>query len=71
MVELNDFIRSWGTFFGVGSLIVFMTFIIWDLAKSSNAGRFGTFVLATALGLGMFGFLIKGVLKVIIESNQV
>ncbi len=43
----------------VGGLILFMAFIVWDLAKKSKAGRYGTAVLFFALGLGVFGFLIK------------
>jgi hypothetical protein len=43
-------------------LICFMMFIIYDLAKRSNAGKFGMFVLFFALGLGMLGFIIKTVL---------
>jgi len=34
-------------------------FIIYDLAKKSNAGKFGTFILFFALGLGLVAFLIK------------
>jgi Protein of unknown function (DUF2788) len=44
---------------GITALCGFMLFIIYDLAKQSNAGRFGTFVLFGALGLGIFGFGIK------------
>jgi hypothetical protein len=47
---------------GVAVLIGFMMFIIYDLAKRSNAGKFGMFVLFFALGLGMLGFIIKTVL---------
>lgn len=47
---------------GIGGLIVFMAFIIWDLAKQSNAGKFGTMVLFGALGLGLLGFLIKTIM---------
>ncbi|TBU90916.1 DUF2788 domain-containing protein [Phytopseudomonas dryadis] len=43
----------------VGGLVLFMAFIVWDLAKKSRAGRFGTLVLFFALGLGVLGFLIK------------
>ncbi len=56
-------------FLGVGGLILFMLFIVWDLAKESKAGRLGTFVLFTALGVGLFGFVIKGVLMEIIEKG--
>ena len=41
-------------------LILFMAFIVWDLAKKSKAGKFGTLILFFALGLGGLGFIIKG-----------
>ncbi|MFT0213862.1 DUF2788 domain-containing protein [Pseudomonas sp. F1_0610] len=43
----------------IGGLICFMAFIVWDLAKKSKAGRFGTAILFFALGLGVLGFIIK------------
>lgn len=43
----------------VGGLIMFMAFIVWDLAKKSKAGRYGTAILFFALGLGVLGFLLK------------
>ncbi|USE35387.1 DUF2788 domain-containing protein [Endozoicomonas sp. SCSIO W0465] len=43
----------------ISGLVLFMAFIVYDLAKKSNAGRWGTFVLFGALGLGVMGFLIK------------
>ncbi|EYU06740.1 hypothetical protein PA103_2250 [Pseudomonas aeruginosa PA103] len=39
-------------------LILFMAFIVWDLAKKSKAGKFGTLILFFALGLGVLGFII-------------
>lgn len=48
---------------GLAALMGFMMFIIYDLGKRSNAGKFGMAVLFFALGFGMLGFLIKGVLK--------
>ena len=45
----------------VGGLVLFMAFIVWDLAKKSKAGRFGTMILFLALGLGVLGFIIKTV----------
>ncbi|MFN3581254.1 MAG: DUF2788 domain-containing protein [Pseudomonas sp.] len=44
------------------ALVVFMGFIVWDLAKQSKAGRYGTMVLFFALGLGVVGFIIKAVI---------
>lgn len=46
----------------VGGLVLFMGFIVWDLAKKSKAGRYGTAVLFFALGLGVFGFIAKTVI---------
>lgn len=43
----------------VTGLILYMAFIVWDLARKSNAGRLGTLVLFFALGLGVLGFVIK------------
>ncbi len=52
----------------VGGLIAFMIFIVWDLAKKSKAGKFGTFILFLALGLGLLGFIIKTVLVSMFEK---
>lgn len=49
-------------------LVAFMAFIVWDLAKKSNAGVFGTMVLFFALGLGVLGFIIKSVVIGSIEG---
>jgi len=46
----------------LSGLILFMGFIIWDLGKQSNAGRFGMFVLFLALGFGVTGFVFKELL---------
>jgi hypothetical protein len=42
--------------------MLFMLFIIWDLAKKSQAGRFGTFVLFFVLAFGILGFIAKQVI---------
>ena len=47
---------------GISALILYMGYIVWDLAKRSNAGKFGTAVLFFALGLGVFGFVAKTVI---------
>ncbi|OCR24617.1 hypothetical protein AFK24_13800 [Pseudomonas syringae] len=49
-------------------LIGFMGFIVWDLAKKSKAGKFGTFILFFVLGLGIMAFVIKSVVIAYIES---
>ncbi|MCQ3831085.1 DUF2788 domain-containing protein [Microbulbifer elongatus] len=55
---------------GIGGLILFMVFIVWNLAKESKAGRFGTFILFIALGLGLLGFLAKTVLVEVMGLGQ-
>ena len=53
---------TWSMGILLTGLILFMGFIIWDLGKQSNAGRFGTFVLFLALGFGVTGFVFKELL---------
>ncbi|MDO8696211.1 MAG: DUF2788 domain-containing protein [Pseudomonas sp.] len=53
--------EDWMMYILVSGLILFMAFIVWDLAKKSKAGRFGTMILFLALGLGVLGFIIKTV----------
>lgn len=54
--------ETWSLYLGIGVLVSFMFFIVYDLGKRSNAGKFGMFILFFALGLGILGFLIKTVL---------
>jgi hypothetical protein len=51
----------------VSALILYMGYIVWNLAKRSNAGKFGTFILFFALGLGVFGFIAKTVIVEIMD----
>ncbi len=44
-------------------LIVYMLFIIGNLAKQSKAGRYGTAWMFLALGLGFVGFVAKGLIS--------
>ena len=55
-------IAQWGLTFGVGSFILYMMFIILQLARESKAGKFGTFVLFLVLGFGVLGFVAKNVI---------
>jgi len=56
-------IAWFGLTFGVGAFMLYMVFIIFQLARESKAGRFGTFVLFLALGVGLIGFVAKGLIK--------
>ena len=57
--EIAQFGLSWG----VGAFMLYMVFIILQLARESRAGRFGTFILLLGLGFGLVGFLAKGLIK--------
>lgn len=48
-------------------LMIWMGFIVWDLAKKSKAGKFGTFMMFTIMGAGVLGFVIKTVLVEVIQ----
>ena len=55
-------IAQFGLTFGVGAFILYMMFIVLNLALEAKAGKFGTFILFLVLGLGVFGFIFKNVL---------
>ncbi|MGM0703922.1 MAG: DUF2788 domain-containing protein [Pseudomonadota bacterium] len=61
--------EAWITPIMIGGLILFMGFIIWDLAKQSQAGRFGTLMLFVVLGAGMLGYILKVVITWLIERG--
>ncbi|MCW5662969.1 MAG: DUF2788 domain-containing protein [Piscinibacter sp.] len=56
-------ISQFGLTVGVTAFMVYMVFIILQLARESKAGRFGTFVLLLGLGVGLIGFAAKGLIK--------
>jgi len=60
-------IASFGLTFGVGAFMLYMLFIIANLAWTSKAGRFGTFVLFVGLAFGMVGFVAKIIIQWMIE----
>jgi hypothetical protein len=57
--EIAEFALTWG----LGAFIVLMLFIIWDLARESRAGRFGTFILFFVLAFGVLGFIAKTIIQ--------
>ena len=56
-------IAWFGLTFGVSAFMLYMVFIVLQLARESKAGRFGTFVLLLVLGFGLMGFAAKGLIK--------
>jgi hypothetical protein len=63
-------LEEWMMTILVTVLIGFMAFIVWDLAKKSRAGRFGTIILFLVLGLGIMAFVIKSVVIAWIENGS-
>ncbi len=57
--QIADFFSTWG----VGAFILFMLFIIGEIAWKSKAGKTGTFVLFFVLAFGMVGFIAKGIIQ--------
>lgn len=59
-------VSEFGVTFGLAAFIGYMLFIIWNLARKSNAGRLGTFVLFFVLAFGMLGFIAKTIIQMLL-----
>jgi len=57
--QVSDF----GMTFGIGAFMLFMLFIIGEIAWKSKAGKTGTVVLFFVLAFGMLGFIAKAVIQ--------
>mgnify|MGYP003476781791 FL=1 len=55
-------ITEFGMTFGIGAFMLYMLFIIFDLARKSKAGKLGTFVLFFVLAFGMIGFVAESIM---------
>ena len=60
-------IAAFGMTFGVAGFMLYMLFIVWNLAKESKAGRTGTLILFFVLGFGMLGFAAKSVIQRVLD----
>lgn len=56
-------VAEWGMTFGLGAFMLYMLFIIGELAYRSKAGKVGTFALFFVLAFGMVGFVAKGIIQ--------
>jgi hypothetical protein len=56
-------ITAFGMTFGVGGLMLYMLFIIAQLAIESKSGKFGFFIILLGLGFGMVGFVAKFIMQ--------
>lgn len=68
---MQEVFEAWITPVMVGGLMLFMSFIIWDLARKSKAGKFGTIMLFLVLGAGMLGYIFKVVITYLMESGGI
>ena len=57
-----------GLTIGVSAFMLYMLFIVLQLASESKAGKFGTFVIFLGLAFGMLGFVAKGVIQWVIDK---
>lgn len=56
-------VSAFGMTFGVGAFMLYMLFIIGELAWKSKAGKTGTIVLFFVLSFGMLGFIAKAIFQ--------
>jgi hypothetical protein len=56
-------IAEFGVTFGLGAFMLYMLFIIGELAYRSKAGKVGTFALFFVLAFGMLGFVAKTIIQ--------
>ncbi len=56
-------IAEFGVTFGLGAFMLYMLFIIGELAYRSKAGKVGTFALFFVLAFGMIGFVAKTIIQ--------
>ena len=56
-------VSAFGMSFGLGAFMLFMLFIIGELAWKAKAGKRGTLILFFVLAFGMFGFVAKAVIQ--------
>lgn len=61
-------IAQFGLSVGVTAFILYMMFIVFNLARESKAGKFGTFVIFLGLAFGMVGFVAKAVIQWYMEK---
>ena len=60
---------TWAVRLGVGGLIAFMFFIVFQLAHESKAGKYGLMVMLIALMMGVLGFGIKLAVQLMLSAN--
>lgn len=60
-------IASFGLTFGLGAFMLYMLFIVGQLAWEAKAGKFGAFVIFLGLAFGMVGFVAKYLIQWVLD----
>jgi len=61
-------VSNFGMSFGIGAFMLYMLFIIGELAWKAKAGKVGTVILFFVLAFGMLGFVAKFVIQLFVGS---
>jgi len=56
-------VAEFGMTIGLTAFMLYMLFIIGELAYRSKAGKMGTFILFFVLAFGMLGFVAKAIIQ--------
>jgi len=56
-------VAEFGMTVGLSAFMLYMLFIIGELAYRAKAGKIGTFILFFVLAFGMLGFVAKAVIQ--------
>lgn len=67
----DEQITTYGLPIGLIFLMGYMVFIIYKLGKESKAGKFGMMILFIVLAFGLFGFVVKYIIKLIISAGYI
>lgn len=61
-------VSQFGMTFGIGAFMLYMLFIVGELAWKAKAGKTGTIVLFFVLSFGMLGFIVKSIIQLLWEK---
>ena len=53
----------------IGELVLFMFFIVFNIAKESKAGKEGTLWLLAVLCMGVIGYIVKIILEFLLNRH--
>lgn len=63
-------VAGFGLTFGLAAFMLYMLFIIGNLAWKNKVGKFGTFVMFLGLSFGMVGFVAKFIIQWWLERGR-